>query len=61
MVELRGSRNAYRALAVGVWCVLLLAMAHTTYGELFYAIIGTFALAELIRLGSQLIYYRFGA
>lgn len=61
VVGLRGSRNAYGALAAGVWCVLLLAIAGVPHGALFYAIMGAFALAELVRLGSQLIYYRIGA
>jgi hypothetical protein len=60
VVTLRGTRNAYHALAAGVWCVLLLAIAHTPYGLLFYAIMGAFAFAELVRLSSQLIYYRLG-
>jgi hypothetical protein len=58
--ELRGTRNAYRALAAAVWCILLLSLAHSSYALLFYAILATFALAELVRLGSQLIYYRSG-
>ena len=60
VVELRGSRNAYYALAAGVWCILLLAIAPTHAGILFYASLGAFALAELVRLGSQLVYYRLG-
>jgi len=65
VVELRGARNAYRALAAGLWCVLLLFLAHSflglpSQGLLFYAIMAAFALAELVRLGSQLLYYRLG-
>ncbi len=61
LIDLRGSRNAYFALAAGVWCLLLLAIADPPHGLLFYAIMATFALAEIVRLGSQLFYYRFGA
>lgn len=61
IIGLRGSRNAYGALAVTVWCVLFLAMAGISHAALLYAIMGAFALAELVRLGSQLVYYRFGA
>jgi hypothetical protein len=61
VIGLRGTRNAYGALAVGVWCVLLLAIAGVAHGALFYTIMGVFALAELVRLGSQLVYYRLGA
>lgn len=60
-IELRGSRNAYAALAVTVWCVLLLTIADLPHGFFFYALMGAFALAELVRLGSQLFYYRLGA
>ena len=60
IVNLRGSRNAYWAMAAGAWCVLLLTIAQQPLGLLFYALMGAFALAELVRLGSQLFYYRFG-
>lgn len=61
VIGLRGSRNAYGVLAVGIWCVLYLAIAGVPHGALLYAIMGAFALAELVRLGSQLFYYRLGA
>jgi hypothetical protein len=60
-IGLRGTRNAYRVLAVGVWCVLLLAMTQMPYSQIFYATMGAFALAELVRLGSQIAYYRFSS
>jgi hypothetical protein len=59
-VEVRGARNAYVALGLGVWCVLFMIVFQTPYGMLFRAALGVFALAELVRLGSQLYYYRFG-
>lgn len=61
VVGLRGARNAYGALAVGIWCVLYLAILGVPHGALLYSIMGAFALAELVRLGSQLLYYRLGA
>lgn len=61
VIGLRGSRNAYGALAVGIWCVLFFAIAGVPYGALLYAIMGAFALSELVRLGSQLLYYKLGA
>lgn len=61
VVRLRGSRNAYGALALGIWCVLFLATAGVPHGALLYAIMGAFALSELVRLGSQLLYYKLGA
>ncbi len=60
-VVLRGARNAYIVLAAGIWCVIVLALAQVPYGALFYAAMGIFAVAELVRLGSQLLYYRLGA
>ena len=61
VIGLRGSRNAYVVLAVGIWCVLCLAITGVPHGALLYAIMGAFALSELVRLGSQLFYYRLGA
>jgi hypothetical protein len=61
VIGLRGSRNAYLALAVGIWCVLYLAITGIPHGALLYSIMGAFALAELVRLSSQLVYYRLGA
>jgi hypothetical protein len=60
VVTLQGTRNAYRALSAGVWCVLLLAIARVPNLYIFYAILGAFAFAELVRLSSQLVYYRMG-
>ncbi len=61
MAALRGSRNAYIALGAGIWCIIILALAQVPNATLFYAAMGIFALAELVRLGSVLFYYRFGA
>ena len=61
VIGLRGSRNAYGALAVGIWCILFFAIAGVPHGTLLYAIMAAFALSELVRLGSQLLYYKLGA
>lgn len=61
LIDLRGSRHAYRALAAGLWLVLLLAIIGMPHGALFYTVMAAFALAELVRLGSQLLYYRLDA
>jgi hypothetical protein len=61
LVALRGSRNGYVVLAVTIWGVLLLALAKTPPEALFIVILATFTLAELVRLASQLVYYRLGA
>ncbi len=60
VIGLRGSRNAYGVLTVGIWCVLYFAITGVPHGALLYAIMAAFALAELVRLGSQLFYYRVG-
>ncbi len=58
MVALRGARNGYYALAAGVWCVLMLTITARPYSLLLLATMGAFVLAELVRLVSQLVYYR---
>jgi hypothetical protein len=60
VVTLQGTRNAYHALSAGAWCVVFLAIVHTPNVYIFYAIMGAFAFSELVRLSSQLIYYRLG-
>ena len=59
-VNVRGTRNAYAALGFGFWCLLMMIVFKTPYGLLFGAALAVGALAELVRLGSQLYYYRFG-
>lgn len=61
VIGLRGSRNAYGALALGVWGVLWLAIAGVPHGALLYATMAAFVLSELVRLGSKLVYYKLGA
>ena len=60
LVAMRGARNAYYALGAGVWCVLMLAIAASPFSVLFLGLSGAFALAEVVRLASQLVYYRLG-
>lgn len=60
IVEVRGTCNGYFALGTGVWVVVSMILMETSYGLLLYATMGTLAVAELVRLGSQLYYYRFG-
>jgi hypothetical protein len=59
-VARRGARNAYYVLGFGVWGILMFATAPAFMPYLFYILLGAFALAELVRLGSQLLYYRIG-
>jgi hypothetical protein len=57
----RGTRNAYYVLAAGTWSSLVLATAPALQAHFFYLVAGTLVAAELVRLGSQLFYYRRGA
>jgi len=60
VIRLRGSRNAYHVLTMTNWCVLALILTNTRHGLLLLAVLGAFALAELARLGSEMLYYRLG-
>jgi hypothetical protein len=60
IVSLRGFRNAYQAVAIGVWCTLFLAIVNVPHGLVFFVLMGMFAVSELVRLGSELFYYRLG-
>ncbi len=57
-VALRSARNGYYTLAVGLWFLMMLSVMATPYGQLFLAIMYVGVLAELVRLSSQLAYYR---
>jgi hypothetical protein len=61
VIALRGTRNGYRVVAVGVWCVILLVIAGRPSGLTFCALMAIFPVAELARLGSEPYAYRFGA
>ena len=58
MVELLSVRNAYRVLAAGAWCAMLLAIASTSAVMVAYGLMGAFVLAEMVKLGSALVYHR---
>lgn len=58
-VGLRSARNGYTALCVGVWfCLGLLFFAPGT-PAIALSIFGVFVLAEIVRMASSLIYFRF--
>ncbi len=59
-VKVRGARNGYAVLGLGFWCVLMMIVLKTPYPVLFGAALAVGALAELVRLGSQLYYYQLG-
>jgi hypothetical protein len=60
-VNVRGMRNGYAVLGTGLWAILIMIMQKSPYGLLFCAVLALFTVAELVRLGSQLYYYRFGS
>lgn len=58
-VALRSARNGYTALCVGVWfCLGMLFIAPDTQA-IALSIFGVFVLAEIVRMASSLIYFRF--
>jgi hypothetical protein len=60
VIGLRGSRNAYYVLAVTNWCLLWLILTNTRHGLVLLTALVAFAVAELVRLGSKMWYYRLG-
>ena len=58
VIRLRGSRNAYYVLSMTNWCVLSLILTNTPHSFLLLAALGAFAIGELARLGSEMLYYR---
>ena len=59
LIELRSARNGYRVLAAAVWVVMWVgAVRDGSFAATFCAALGAFLLAELVRMGSQLFYYR---
>jgi hypothetical protein len=59
-IALKGARNGYYAFGAGWFAIVVLVIAHAPYALLFLAVMGVFALAELVRYGSALAYYRLG-
>ncbi len=58
LVGWRSTRNGYVVMAVGVWGVLGMVFAQASPGVMAYTLLGLFVLAELVRLSSELVYYR---
>jgi hypothetical protein len=56
----RGTRYAYYVLGFGVWGILVSETAPLFQPYVFCMLVGVLALAELVRLGSQILYYRLG-
>jgi preprotein translocase subunit SecF len=57
-VALRSTRNGYYTLAVGLWFLMMLAIQGPPVGQLFLTIMYVGVLGELVRLTSQVVYYR---
>jgi hypothetical protein len=57
-VALRSTRNGYYALAAGLWLLMMLSITGAPYGELFLSIMYVGVAGELVRLTSQVAYYR---
>jgi hypothetical protein len=58
IVGLRSLRNGFRVLAACVWGVAMLALASPPPVLLAYVLVAGFAVAEVVRYASQLVYYR---
>jgi len=58
IVALRSTRNGYYVLAACLWGVAMLAMTSPPPVLLAYALIAGFAVGEVVRYASQLVYYR---
>ena len=61
LIGLKATRNGAIILVVGIWLAFS-GLAFTTYNPMVIAhlLLSSFILAEIIRFGSQLIYYRRG-
>jgi hypothetical protein len=58
IVGLRSVRNGYYVLAVCIWGVAMLALTSPPPVLLAYVLVAGFAVAEVVRYASQLVYYR---
>ena len=59
-IHLRGTHLAYYPLAIGVQLNIFVLINGFNYGYAVTILIATLVIAELIRVGSQLYYYRRG-
>ena len=58
IVGWRSARNGYGVMAVGVWGTMMAIAAGAPAAVPIYALLGSFVAAELVRLASELVYYR---
>lgn len=59
-IHLKGTHMAYYPLVLGVWANLFAIFYHISAAGRLNLLIATVVLAELVRVGAQLYYYRRG-
>jgi hypothetical protein len=59
-IHLRGTYAAYYPLVLGIWANVFALINGLSYGWSVNILMATLVLAELIRVGAQLYYYRRG-
>lgn len=59
-VQHAAQRNAYWVLFTALWIVLGLAILEAPNVAMVYGLVAVIVIAELVRYGSQLVYYRRG-
>jgi hypothetical protein len=59
-IHMRGTQIAYYPLVVGVWANVIAMFYRLSVGEHLNILIATVVVAELLRVGSQLYYFRRG-
>lgn len=59
-IHLRGTHAAYYPLVLGVWANIFAMINGLNYGWSVNILMATLVLSELVRVGSQLYYYRRG-
>jgi hypothetical protein len=60
VIHLRGTHAAYYPLVLGIWTNVFALINGLSYGWSVNILMATLVLAELIRVGAQLYYYRQG-
>ena len=61
LIQLKGTRNAGYVLATGVFLALCLALISEGNFVFTHVLLGSWVLAQLVEIGSQLVLYRRGA
>ncbi len=59
-IHMRGTQLAYYPLVLGVWANVIALFWRLSVGEHLNLLIATVVVAELVRVGSQLYFYRRG-